>query len=860
MHVINRKNQSVPVRFDKITDRNKELTKDLSGINIEVLSQKTINSIKDGMTTSEIDQEASGIAMLMSQYNQDYAILASRIIVSDLHKSTSEDFAETLDKLKYNDLNYSLITEEYYEKAMKHIEQIQKTLDYSRDYNLSYFGIQTLKGTYLLKTPKGVIERPQHMYMRVALTIRDNINEALQCYEEMSLGRYTPATPTLYNAGTTCGQYASCFLLNMEDDLKDIYETLLKCAMISKNTGGIGINLTKIRSNGAIIKGVNGKGDGIVPLVQVYNSTSKYVNQGSKRNGSIAFYLEPWHADIQSFIRLVGKNTPSDQAASSIFIALWTCDLFMKRVQAREKWSLFCPMDVPKLYSTFGDEFEAVYHAAEDKKLYKKQIDAMDLWIMIMKSQKETGLPYMLYKDAINRKNNQSNVGMINCSNLCAEIVEFTDSKNVAVCNLHSIALPSFIKLISRSQAFVGQKLDQFCILNERDGITVVPAELCVTVGGNGQQINEGKENITLGATDIKDGEEMLSTFQSNNNGLKFDFVELGRIVGLVVENLNFLIDKNKYPIADAASSNLYLRPIGIGVQGLADVFARFKCSWDSKLAKLLNRRIFETIYFYAVNKSAELAEKTSRPYQAFAGSPISKGLLQCDLWEREAKQLQDPIKTPSSPLDFDNWGFQPISPYGWDELRNRVKNGVRNSLLVALMPTASTAHILGNNECFEPFTKNIYVRRTNAGSFFVLNKHFYKEMQALNLSPEILKEIMVKEGNIQDIKEIPQNIRDVFKTVWDIKQKTIIDLAADRAPYIDQTQSMNIHLEDPTISQLTSMHFSGWKRRLKTGSYYVRTEPVVEPDKPLINNEPIISTSVKELCVRREGCISCSS
>lgn len=873
--VINREGKIVPVRFDKITDRNVELTKDLKDINVAQLSQSIITSMKNMMTTSEIDQLAAEIAMNMSSLNRDYATLASRIIVSDLHKSTESEYIKVLQKVavtevqtKNNKLTYSLINQKFYEYSVENIEKIQKSLNYERDYNLSYFAIETLKKTYLLKENKNIIERPQHMYMRVALAVHPrNINKALETYEQLSLGKYTHATPTLYNAGTNSEQFASCFLLNMEDSIEGIFNTLKQSALIAKHAGGIGINLTKIRANGSIIKGVNGKSDGIVPLVQTYNGASKYVNQGSKRPGSMAFYLEVWHADIEDFIRLVGKSTPTAQAAPNIFIALWVCDLFMKRVEADKNWSLFCPNDTKQLYSTYGDEFEKYYLDFEEKKLFRKQIKARNLWLQIMISQGETGMPYILYKDTINRRNNQSNIGMINCSNLCAEIVQYTDDENIAVCNLSSIALPTFIKKLPRNQLFIGQKLENHTIQNNKDNLIVVPYSLCLTKKGVNETgivvntnelikeqnsspiekivIKERQYNVILGSQDLKDEEEALSTHLANEQGFFFDFAELGKITEMIVENLNNIIDNNLYPVHQAQRSNLYTRPMGIGVQGLADVFAKLRCSWESKLAKLLNRRIFETIYFYAVKKSAQLAEEYE-PYPAFLGSQISKGLLQCDLFERSANP-----ENKTNPLDFKNWTNQPISPYDWNDLREKCKKGVRNSLLVALMPTATTAHILGNNECIEPFTNNFYVRTTNTGSFFVFNKHLYNELQSLEITEETMKQIISQEGNIQNIKEIPQEIKDIYKTVWQIKQKVIIDLAADRSPFVDQSQSMNIHMVNATVSKLTSAHFYSWEKELKTGSYYIRSKAAIEPEK-IINRV--------EVCTKDSSCISCSS
>jgi ribonucleoside-diphosphate reductase alpha subunit len=917
MYVIKRSGDKVPVRYDSITDRNIELSK---GLNIDVayLSKMVIESLKNGMTTNEIDELSSETAAYMSSYEPDYDVLAARIAVSNHSKNTSDDFIGTMRTIHEfvnpnTNRKLNVISKSFLSFVETHRERIQNEINYANDFNYSYFGFKTLQRLYLIKLNGKIIERPQHMLMRVACTLHGpnpnepngNIDLAIQTYRDMSQGLYTHASPTLFNAGAENGQYSSCYLLHTEDDLRHIYETNSRCALISKHGGGIGIDISKVRAKGSIINSTNGVSDGIVPMIKVFNATSTYCNQcfvgstkiftpkglesiedirpnelvlthsnlffpvdkvhkrlinekiytitthreefqplqvtekhcimictgidgkkiyyewrfvkdlqesnqmiyledqkpytyiltndinedkgtiiinnenqinsilntiisigridfegfvydltvmkdstyhtlhgivhnSGKRKGSFAMYLQPWHPDIVEFIALRYNNPPEELRARDIFLALWINDLFMERVEKDELWSLFCPSVVPLLNDTFGEEFNQIYLQAEREKKYMRQIRARDLWEKILHAQTETGLPYILYKDSINHKNMQSNLGVIRSSNLCAEIVEVTNRDSVAVCNLSSIALPKYIEMVH-----------------------------------------------------TKIGEEPI-----------FDYQKLYQITKTIVRNIDNIIDINFYPVEEAKTNNINYRPMGIGIQGLADVFAIFKAPWGSEIATALNKSIFETIYYAAVEASHELALERGS-YNGFEGSPYQQGLLQYKLWN-----------------------VTPSSNYDWKELEEKVKKGMRNSLLIALMPTASSSQILNNNECFEPFTSNLYSRNTLAGDFIMLNKHLVKDLKTIGLwNRELVNQIIENDGSIQMIDEIPRHLREVYKTVWEISQKIVIDYAADRAPFVDQTQSMNIFMDHPTNAKLSSMHMYGWKKGLKTGSYYIRTK-----------------------------------
>jgi len=783
MFVIKRSGQKVPMRYDSITDRNLELSKDLD-IDVAYLSKIVIQSLKNGMTTNEIDELAAETAAYMSSYEPDYDVLAARIAISNHQKATSVSFYETM-KMLYENINNhtgrksNVINEHFMKFIETHKETIDNAIDYSKDFNYSYFGFKTLQRLYLLKIDKQIIERPQHMLMRVACAIHSNTNgggdivRAIQCYKDMAEGYYTHASPTLFNSGASRQQLSSCFLLDTDDDLRHIYETNLKCALISKHGGGIGVNITKVRAKGSPIHSTNGVSDGIIPMIQVFNSTARYCNQSGKRKGSIAMYLEPWHPDVVEFLALRYNQPPEELRARDIFLALWINDLFMKRVEEDSMWSLFCPSVVPQLADTYGEEFEQIYIQAEKDKKYMKQMKARELLEKITHAQIETGLPYILYKDSINKKSMQNNIGMIRSSNLCAEIVEVTNGNSTAVCNLASISLPKYIKYI--------------------------------------------------------DGQP------------DFDYDKLYQITKTIVRNIDNIIDINYYPIDEAKKNNTDYRPMGIGVQGLADVFAIFKAPWGSAVADTINRHIFECIYYASVEASHELALERGS-YSAFEGSPYSKGILQYHLWNE-----------------------QPVSVHwNWKALEEKVKRGMRNSLLIALMPTASSSQILGNNECFEAFTSNLYSRSTLAGDFIILNKHLARDLKEIGLwNKDIVNKIIENDGSVQLIEEIPDHIKEVYKTVWEIKQSTIVKYAAMRAPFVDQTQSMNIFFEHPTNKLLSSLHMTGWKSGLKTGNYYIRSKPSRNAVKFTILKEKkgkeYVKDGKKMICTE-DVCVACSS
>ena len=743
MLVIKRDGRRESVKFDKVTARVEKLCYGLDLNYIEPLdiAKKVINGIYDGVTTVELDNLAAETAASMTVKHPDFAKLAARIALSNLHKVTSKSFSNTMKRLyTYVDLktgeNAPLISTEAYGVIKKNAALLDSSIIYDRDFSYDYFGFKTLERSYLMKVDGKIVERPQHMLMRVAVGIHmDDIDAVIETYNLLSEKWFTHATPTLFNAATPKPQLSSCFLLTMKDDSIDgIYDTLKQTAKISQSAGGIGLSIHNERATGAFIKGTGGVSNGIVPMLRNFDMTARYVDQGGgKRKGSFAIYLEPWHADIFEFLDLKKNHGKEELRARDLFYALWISDLFMKRVEENSDWSLFCPNEAPGLAEAYGDDFEKLYIKYEKEEKYRKQVKAQDLWFEILEAQIETGTPYMLYKDAANKKSNQKNLGTIKSSNLCTEIMEYTSPDEVAVCNLASIALPKF-----------------------------------VTVDG------------------------------------KFDHQRLYEITKVITRNLNKVIDINYYPVEEARNSNLKHRPIGIGVQGLADAFIQLKMPFESDEARGLNKDIHETIYFGAMEASMELAEKDGA-YETFKGSPVSKGIFQ-----------------------FDMWGITPSSGrWDWDTLKKQVKkNGVRNSLLLAPMPTASTSQILGNNECFEPYTSNIYTRRTLSGEFIVVNKHLMKDLIKLGLWDDAMKNRLIEaNGSVQDMPEVPQNIKDIYKTVWEISQKTIIDMSADRGAYICQSQSLNIHIQNPNFGKLTSMHFYAWKKGLKTGMYYLRSK-----------------------------------
>ncbi|HEU4555327.1 MAG TPA: ribonucleoside-diphosphate reductase subunit alpha [Chitinophaga sp.] len=794
MFVIKRDGRKEAVKFDKITARIEKLCYGLASEYVDSIdvAKKVIQGLYDGVTTTELDNLAAETAASLTTKHPDYALLASRIAVSNLHKNTVKSFSKTMKKLyEYVDPKTGkpapLLSDDVWDIIKKNAEILDSNIIYDRDFAFDYFGFKTLERSYLLRVDGKIAERPQHMFMRVAVGIhKEDIESAIKTYNLMSERWFTHATPTLFNAGTPKPQMSSCFLLTMKDDSIDgIYDTLKQTAKISQSAGGIGLSIHNIRATGSYISGTNGTSNGIIPMLRVFNDTARYVDQGGgKRKGAFAVYLEPWHADVFEFLDLRKNHGKEELRARDLFYALWVPDLFMKRVEANGDWSLFCPHEAPGLHETWGDEFEALYEKYEQEGRARKTVKAQDLWFAILDAQIETGTPYLLYKDSANRKSNQQNLGTIKSSNLCTEIIEYTDADEVAVCNLASLALPRF----------------------------------------------------------VIDG--------------KFDHEKLYEVTYQATLNLNKIIDNNYYPVEEARRSNLRHRPIGLGVQGLADAFILLRYPFESEAARKLNAEIFETIYFAALTASNDIA-KQHGAYETFPGSPASKGILQ-----------------------FDMWGVKPSDRWDWTSLKARIKeHGIRNSLLLAPMPTASTSQILGNNECFEPYTSNIYTRRVLSGEFVVVNKHLLKDLVELGLWDNDMKnKIIAANGSIQQINEIPSNIKELYKTVWEIKQRNIIDMAADRGAFICQSQSLNLFVDTPSAGKLTSMHFYAWKKGLKTGMYYLRTQAATQAVQFTVEKqggqqmEPVVaattggSTTMLDgipegaVCTMEEGCVTCSA
>lgn len=784
MFVIKRSGKPEAVHFDKITSRIMKLSYGLqvSSDDIIEIAKKVIQGIYNNVTTTELDNLAAETSASFTTQHPDFAVLAARIAVSNLHKNTQKSFSEVAEIL-YNYIDPQtgekapLYSDEVYEIVRQNADQIDSSIIYERDYHFDYFGFKTLERSYLLRTNGQITERPQHMFMRVAIGIHKNdIASAIETYNLMSEKWFVHATPTLFNAGTPKAQMSSCFLLSMkEDSIEGIFETLKRCAIISQSAGGIGLNIHNIRATGSYIKGTNGVSNGIIPMLKVFNDTARYVDQGGgKRKGAFAIYLETWHADILDFLDLRKNHGKEELRARDLFPALWVSDLFMKRVEANGDWSLFCPHEAKGLEELYGDAFEQQYLEYEKEGKARKVIPARELWNAILEAQIETGTPYILYKDAANEKSNQKNLGTIKCSNLCTEIIEYTAPDEVAVCNLASLSLPRFV------------------------------------------------------------------------DGQQFDFKKLYEISKIVTRNLNKVIDGNYYPLPEAENSNMRHRPIGIGVQGLADAFMLLRLPFESEEAAILNRDIFETIYFGAMEASMELAQQDGA-YETFQGSPLSEGKFQFDLWD-----------------------VQPTQRWDWEGLRKKVmEHGVRNSLLMAPMPTASTSQILGNNECFEPYTSNIYNRRVLSGEFAVVNKHLLKDLVSLGLWNDKMKNRLIAEnGSVQNISEIPDELKAIYKTVWEIKQRAIIDMAADRGAYICQSQSLNLFVDSPNFAKLTSMHFHAWRKGLKTGMYYLRTKAAADAikftvDVTALNRPQIESQQQSEIACsldNREDCLACGS
>jgi ribonucleotide reductase alpha subunit len=803
MRVLKRNNEYEDVSFDKVLMRLKNLSSDLH-INVSEIAQKVCTRIFDGVKTCELDELAAYLCSSMSIDNPDYSTLASRIIISNHQKNTSPSFSETVgilyDNKDINGEHSPLISEELYEIVNKNKEKLNNYIDYQRDFLFDYFGFKTLERAYLIKIDKKIIERPQHLWMRVSLGIHGNdIREVLQTYDLMSKKYFTHATPTLFNSGTKRPQLSSCFLCSVNDDsISGIYDSLKEMALISKYAGGIGVHIHQVRSKGSHIRGTNGTSNGIIPMLRVFNNTARYVDQAGKRLGSIAVYLETWHSDIEAFLELKKNHGSEEERCRDLFLALWVSDLFMERIKANKKWSLMCPDQCKGLSDTYGDEFKALYEKYESEGKYTKQINAQDLWFKILEAQIEQGVPYILYKDAANKKSNQQNLGTIKSSNLCAEVLIYSSPEETGVCNLASICLPTYV-----------------------------------------------------------------------NNGV-FEFDKLHEVVKVAAKNLNKVIDINFYPVEKARVSNLKHRPIGIGVQGLADVFMMLKYPFESEAAAELNKQIFETIYHAAVESSMELSKKRNNiitdilnnnseeditkyvnefeediiktkyigAYSSFEGSPISRGLFQ-----------------------FDLWGEKPSERYDWDKLREDIKSfGIRNSLLISPMPTASTSQIMGFNESFEPFTNNIFQRKTLSGEFIVINKYLIRELMNKGMWNKELKDtIILHEGSIQNIKEISKEMKELYKTSWEIKQRVIIDMSADRGRYICQTQSLNIFMEEPDFQKLSSMHFYGHSKGLKTGSYYLRTKPRAKTQQFTIDPE-FAKRKLKCAEDNEDSCVLCSA
>lgn len=786
MYVIKRSGKQEPVKFDKITARISKLVYGLDSNYIEPIdvAKKVIEGVYDKVKTTELDNLAAETAASMTTKHPDYAILAARIAISNLHKQTEKSFSTTMEKLhKYidpkTDQDAPLISDFTMSVIKKNADLLDSTIIYDRDYNFDYFGFKTLERSYLLKMDGKIHERPQHMLMRVSVGIHgEDIESAIETYNLMSEKWFVHATPTLFNSGTPKPQLSSCFLLTAQDDsIPGIFATLKQCAEISQSAGGIGLSIHNIRATGSYIKGTNGKSNGIVPMLRVFNDTARYVDQGGgKRKGAFAIYLEPWHADVFEFLELKKNHGKEERRARDLFYALWIPDMFMRRVKENGNWPLFCPNEAPGLGDVHGEEFDELFLKYEAEGRYREVVKAQDLWFKILDSQIETGTPYILFKDAANRKSNQKNLGTIRSSNLCTEIIEYTAPDEVAVCNLASLSLPRF----------------------------------------------------------VVDG--------------KFDHKRLLEVTKVLTKNLNKIIDVNYYPVPEAKNSNMRHRPIGIGVQGLADAFMMMRFPFDSVEARQLNKEIFETIYYGALTASCEQAEKVG-PYETYEGSPASKGELQ-----------------------YDMWGVTPSERWDWIELKSKIqKHGLRNSLLVAPMPTASTSQILGNNECFEPYTSNIYSRRTLSGEFVIVNKHLMKDLIKLGLWDEEMKHrLMAANGSVQEMNDIPEDLKLLYRTSWEIKQKAIIEMAADRGAFICQSQSMNVFLQDANYAKLTSMHFYSWEKGLKTGMYYLRTKSAVDAIKFTVDAQMMRDrktgasaekTAEEMLCEIENGedCLMCS-
>jgi len=853
MRVVKRNGTECDVEFDEITRKIKTLAEKQPKLYIDSakLAMEVISLIYDGITTSELDEFTASTSASMSLYNPDYEELASRLIINNHHKNTPDSFCETMQTLNH------YISDDLLTICENNKEMIDGLIDYSRDYLISYFGFNTLIKSYLLKVNKKTIERPQHLFMRVALGIHGNLNLDENCikkikntYDFLSTKYFTHATPTLFNAGTKYPQMSSCYLIGTEDSVDGIYKTISDVASISKWAGGVGVHVSNIRASGSLISKTNGESQGIMPMLKVYNDTARYINQSSKRNGSFAIYLEPWHADIFTFLEAKKNNGAEELRARDLFYALWVPDIFMKRVKEQGKWSLMCPNECPGLTECYGEEFDKLYEKYESEGKYRKQVDIIELWNAIINSQIETGTPYMCYKDQVNYKSNQKNIGIIKSSNLCVEVNLFSDSKETAVCNLASICLSKFVEHKTNNFIVYSKDNCKYCDL----------AKKLLTDNNLGYSqvwLNKESERLEFYEkyTDEEEGtlvNTMPQIFENDNGNNEriggytdlvkylqdnkyFNFEKLGEVTETIVENLDIVIDKNYYPTNEAKTSNMKHRPIGIGVQGLADAFMLMNLSFTCDSAKKLNKDIFETIYYYALKKSCQLA-KEKGTYETFSGSPASKGILQFDMWNKTPEKIQNEK---------------------WDFLKQEIQEcGLRNSTLIALMPTASTAQIMGNNESFEPYTSNMYTRRVLAGEFVLINKHLIKYLKNNNLfSKETVDSIILQKGSVQGLN-ISKKAKEIFKTVWEISQKSLLEMSADRSPYICQSQSFNVFIEKADPKIINSVHLYGHSLGLKTGSYYIRTKPVLSAQNYSMEHK----VEKKEMICTDEVCTMCSS
>lgn len=845
--VIKRNGKKETISFDKILNRIKKLGiegDDELNVNYTDLSMKIIDRLYDGISTTLIDELTAQQCASLATTHPDYGVLASRIMISNHHKNTTGDFHKICKQLyEFKDIhgeNHPIIAKQHMDIIDKYSQEFENMIDYKRDYLIDYFGFKTLERAYLLKINSVIVERPQHMWLRVAIAIhKENIEKVKETYDFMSQKFFTHATPTLFNAGTPRPQLSSCYLIAMEkDSIQGIYNTLTDCAKISKWAGGIGLHVHNIRASGSHIRGTNGTSNGLVPMLRVFNNTARYVDQGGgKRSGSFAIYLEPWHGDIEAFLEMKKNHGDEEMRARDLFYALWVPDLFMERIGKNEDWTLMCPDKCPGLSDVYGEEFKVLYEKYEAEGKGNKTMKARDLWFKILDSQIETGTPYMLYKDACNKKSNQKNLGTIKSSNLCTEIIEYSDENETAVCNLASIALSKFVKETTNpftEKITIYTKNDcKWCDLMKallnRKGIVFDQVIISPDLFDNFKQ-NHGVDTLPQ----MYHGDKLIGGYNATLNMLRntFDYELLHKVTKVVTRNLNNVIDINFYPTDKTRNSNMRHRPVGIGVQGLADALAMMDTPFHSDEAKVVNKNIFETMYHGALESSWESACKDG-PYETFQGSPTSKGILQ-----------------------FDMWNVTPSNRYDWDKLKIDIKkDGIRNSLLLAPMPTASTSQILGNNECFEPFTSNIYVRRTLAGEFVCINKFLLKELIELGLwTDEIKNSIIRQNGSVQGVNGIPKAIQEKYKIVWEIPMKHILEMAADRGAFICQSQSTNLWMKEPTYNKLTAMHFFAWKKGLKTGIYYLRTKAKAAPQQFTI--EPDKNNSVEE----EEECLMCGS